>query len=255
MKLPALALAALVVAAPLARAQSAADHIAEGDKAHAALNATAALKHYEAAIAVDPTNAEALWKAARDAIDLGEAAGFQHNNATRDSLYKVAEQYATRAVQANPKLGATHFTLAKALGRAALTLGSRERVKYAGRVRSEALAALAIDSLDDGALHVMGVWNAEIMRLNSFARFLARNLLGGQVLGEASWASAQRYLERSVAIAPNRIVHHLDLGDVYADVGDKARAREQYQQVLALPATEFNDKDYQQQARDKLARL
>ncbi|MDE3053042.1 MAG: hypothetical protein KGJ70_04095 [Gemmatimonadota bacterium] len=255
MKVLAATLAALMcVGAPVA-AQTVATDIARGDSAHTALNATAALGDYEAAIKLDTANAEALWKAAREAVDLGEAAGFQHQDHARDSLYALAEQYATRAVQANPSEAVTHFTLAKALGRAALSKGGRAKVSYAKRVRAEALEALKLDSLDDGAWHVMGVWNAEIMRLNGFLRFFAKTLLGGQVFGEANWDSAQRDLEHAVALAPTRIVHHLDLGQVYLDRGDKAKADAQYQEVLKLPATEYNDKYYKQEAEQALAKL
>lgn len=246
---------ALLIAGTGARAQTASQDIARGDSAAAALHPAVALAHYQSAIALDSMNAEALWKAAREAVDLGEAAGFAQKNAARDSLYKLGEQYATRGVQANPNEAVTHFTLSKALGRAALAKGGREKVGYAKRVREEALTALKLDSLDDGAWHVMGVWNAEIMRLNGFMRFMAKNLLGGQVLGEANWNSAQRDLEHAVALQPNRIVHHLDLAQVYVDVGDKAKARVQYNLVLTLPATEYNDNNYKHEAEQALARL
>jgi hypothetical protein len=49
----------------LAQGQSAAEHIAIGDREHAALNAASALKHYEAALAVDPNNTDALIKAGK----------------------------------------------------------------------------------------------------------------------------------------------------------------------------------------------
>jgi tetratricopeptide (TPR) repeat protein len=249
------ALGALMIVGTGLKAQTAARDIAAGDSAHTALNAALALRHYEAAISLDSLNAEALWKASRDVVDLGEAAGFAGNDQTRDSLYRVGEQYATRAVQANPKSSMAHFAMARALGRAALAVGSRERIKYAKRVREQGLKAIELDSLNDGAWHVMGEWNAEIMRLNGFVRFLARNLLGGQVMGQASWDNAQHDLMRAVALRPDRIVHHLDLGQVYADVGKKDLAREQFNQVLSLPAVEYNDVNYQHQAQQALDRL
>src|SRR5205085_1169875 len=85
-------------------------------------------QHYQEAIRVDPNNAEALWKAAVQAVDLGE-----FNDAARDSMYRLGEQFARRAVQANPKSSMAHFSLAKSIGRRALSLGARERVKYAGQ--------------------------------------------------------------------------------------------------------------------------
>jgi uncharacterized protein HemY len=96
------------------------------------------------------------------------------------------------------------------------------------------------------------VWNAEVMRLSGFERVVARNLLGGRALGAASWPEAQRYLERAVALAPERIVHHLELGDVYRDRGNRVAARRAYETVLRLPATDYNDERYKAQAEAAL---
>ena len=233
-------------------AQSPAEHVALGDREHAAMNVSAALKHYEAAIAAEPTNYEALWKAAREAVDLGE---FEGSKDERGRLYASAEQYARRAVQANPSDAEGHFHLARALGRNALTMGTKDRIKYAGVVRSQALEALKLDPKHPGALHVMGVWNAEVMRLNGFSRMIAKNFLGGKVFGEASWKEAQRYMEESVAAEPNRLIHHLDLAKIYADMDNTAKAREQFELVVRGPATEYNDPRYQQDAEQRLRDL
>jgi hypothetical protein len=134
-------------------------------------------------------------------------------------------------------------------------MGTRDRIKYAGVVHDEALAALAHNPKHDGALHIMGVWNAEIMRLNSVTRLVAKTLLGGAVFGEASWDNAQRYLEQAVAADPNRIVHHLDLAQVYVDRDMKDRARAEYGWILKAPSTDSNDAGYKRQARDGLNKL
>jgi len=231
-------------------AQSAAEHIVLGDRDHTAMNAAGALAHYQAAIQVDANSAEALWRAAREAIDLGE-----FDDAKRDSLYRLGEQYARRAVQADPKSTMAHFSLAKAIGRRALSLGARERVKYAGEVRKEALEALSLDSTNAGALHVMGRWHANIMRLSGVSRFVAKNLLGGKVFNDANWKDAAGYLERAAAIEPDRVVHRLELASVYADTGNKAKAREQYQIAARLKPLEYNDRRYIQQAERALQEL
>ena len=67
----ALAIAALPAAVT---AQSAAEHIALGDRDHTAMNAPDALHHYEEAIKLEPKSYEALWKATREAVDVGEYA-------------------------------------------------------------------------------------------------------------------------------------------------------------------------------------
>ncbi len=250
MKMCSVIVAAMICASRVARPQDAAQHVALGDRDVAARNLRSALQHYTAAVAVDSNNVEALWKAANTAIDLGE-----FSDADRPRLYAEGERLARLAVQANPNAASAHYALAKALGRAALTKGTMERVKYATTVHDEATDALRLDSLHAGALHVLGVWNAEIMRLNGFARFAARNLLGGKVMGEASWDNAQHDLERAVALEPNRVVHRLDLAAVYADRGEKDRARAAYRDVLRLPDAEYNDRYYKQIAERRLQEL
>jgi tetratricopeptide (TPR) repeat protein len=250
----ALALAAMLatsVTAGRAGAQSAAEHIAIGDREHAAMNAPTALQHYQEAMRVDPKSYEAMWKASREAVDVGEYAP----QARRDSLYTLAEQYARHAVEANQNDAEGHFNLARALGRKALSLGKRDRVKYAGDVRTQALEALRFDPKHPGALHVMGMWNYNVMQLSGMTRFMAKTFLGGKVFDSANWGDAQRYMEESVAVDPVRLVHHLDLARVYAARGDKAKAREQYELTTRATRTEYNDRRYQAEAAEELSKL
>ena len=238
--------------ARLSYGQSAADHIAAGDRDHAARNAQGALAHYEAALALDSMNADALIKAAFEVVDLGE---FTENPEQRASLFRRGEHYARGAVAANPRDAEAHFQLARALGRTALSVGVGDRIKYATEVHDEALAALAIEAHHAGALHVMGMWNAEVMRLNGLSRLIAKRFLGGKVFDEANWDNAQRYLEQAVSADPNRIVHRLDLGGVYADRHETAKATEQLEWIARAPVTDYNDPNYKKAADRRLHEL
>jgi hypothetical protein len=90
----------MLLAASMAGAQTAADHIALGDKEYVAMNAPAALQHYEEAIKLDPKNYEALWKASRSDVDLGS---YEQNGEKRGldfrmpSCTRVAPSKPTRA--------------------------------------------------------------------------------------------------------------------------------------------------------------
>ena len=101
----------------------------------------------------------------------------------------------------------------------------------------------------------MGMWNAEVMRLNGFTRMMAKNFLGGKVFGSASWPEAKRYMEESVASEPDRIVHHVDLAGVYRDTGDKSRALAEYQTVMKLPNRDYNDRFYKGEADAAMRKL
>jgi hypothetical protein len=101
----------------------------------------------------------------------------------------------------------------------------------------------------------MGVWNAEVMRLNGFVRMIAKNLLGGKVFGEASWENAQKYLEEAAALEPGRITHKLDLAGVYADRDQKDKAKALYEWIATAPIVDYNDRNYKEEASRRLKDL
>lgn len=196
-------------------------------------------------------SAATLWKAALAAVDSGQFAPAERQ--TR--LYAEAARWADSAARLAPRDPDARVVKAIAAGRKALSLGPRDRVQYAVLVRSEVLAALAINPDHAGAHHVLGMWHAEILRLNPVARFAAKTLLGASVFGEADWAQAQRALERAVALEPDRITHRLDLAGVLADRGNVAGARTQYEWIARATPREYNDKTYQRLAAERLRAL
>jgi tetratricopeptide (TPR) repeat protein len=248
----ALVLGAFVLLTTTSRAQSPAEHVAMGDSLYAQFKPDEALPHYLAAIGADSASYEALWKAARSEVDLAET---ERDEGKRNRHSRAAELLARRAIRVNAQDAEAHFALARALGRRALSVGVRDRVKFATEVRATALEALRLNADHPGALHVMGVWNAEVMRLNGVSRFLAKNVLGGRVFGEASWARAVSYMERAVAVDPDRIVHRVDLGKIYLDIGDKAKARAQFEMAVKGRRIDYNDPAFKREAEAALAKL
>ncbi|MEO7503390.1 MAG: hypothetical protein ABIW94_12190 [Gemmatimonadaceae bacterium] len=242
----------LLAASSVVRAQSAEEQIRAGDRAYDAKDLTTALGLYGKAIAAEPKNYEALWKAARTSVDLGLPAS---TAAQRNALFSSGEQYARRAVAANQGDVEGHFVLAWVLGRTALSQSPRGRVKYGNEVRAHALECLRLKPAHAGCLHIMGMWNAEIMRLNSLVRLIARSVLGGKSFGSASWAEAVRYMEAAVAAEPRRVVHRLDMGEVYRDAGQKQKAREAFETGLSLPSSDYNDGRFKAEIRYHLDRL
>ena len=246
-------LAAMAFAAgPHAGAQTASERIALGDRAYADRQAKTALDQYRLALSLEPKNYEALCKASRTELDLAEGLDF---GPVRDSLLAGAQRHAETAIAVKPHDADGHFSLARVFGRRANGLGTMDRIRYAKTIRLEALEALKYDSLHSGALHVLGSWNAEVMRVNGVERAFAKKFLGAEVFNQASWDEAQRLLEKAVRLDPNRLVHHLDLGAVYADRGYKTRAREQYLFILAAPVREYNDPVFKKKAADRLKKL
>jgi len=246
--LMALAIAA-AVPLPLA-AQTAAEHTALGDSATDAIQPAVALRHFQAALALDSTNYEANWKAARAIADVakqieGNADSLKKR---RDSLYTVGRGFAERAIRAD-SLGADgHYALAMVLGRLSRTKGSKERVRYAKQIFDEARRAVALNPNHDGAHHVLGAWNAEVKRLSGIQRFFAKALFGGGFMSAANWDDAVQHLERAVSLNPQHIYHRLELAEVYADIGQYSKAREQLTVIPTLPIRDVLDAQYKEDA-------
>ena len=191
-----------------------------------------------------------LLQAAVAAIDSGQFAPADR----RTRLYAAGQRLADSAVRIAPRNATAHATRAIALGRTAQALGAKERTAYATEVRREVRTALALDPNNAPALHVLGMWHAEILRLNPVARLAAKTLLGGAAFAEADWGEAQRALERAVQLEPDRITHRLDLAGVLADRGDAAGAAAQYAWIARAPAREFNDAAYKRLAAERARR-
>ena len=231
-------------------AQNVKDHVDLGTSALQMHDLPTALAHYEAALAIDSMAYEPNWRAALVLLDEGEQIPDSVKSPERDSLYARAERFARRAVTAD-SLGADgHFALAAAVGQAALTLGKKERIRRARVIRDEAQRAIALDPRQDGAYHILGRWNAEIMRLSGLSRFFAKRLLGAGIFGEASWEGAISNMERAVQLDPGRLYHRLELAEIYVDRKRYDDARTQLRELEALPDREVMDSVYRRQAEE-----
>ena len=238
-----------IAAAPLA-AQSVHDHVGLGTAAMQVHDLPTAIAHYDAALALDSADYEANWRAAIALLDQGEQIPDSVKSPQRDSLYARAERLARRAVAADSMGADGHFALAASVGRASLTMGKKERIRRARVIRDEAMRAIELNPRHDGAYHILGRWNAEIMRLSGLSRFFAKRLLGAGIFGEASWEAAVSNMERAAALDPGRLYHRLELAEIYVDRKRYDDARAQLADLAALPDREIMDSVYRRRGAE-----
>ena len=238
-----------------ARLAAQGDQLAAGIRAEEARDLATARTEFGAVLRRDPRNYEACWRMALVLIDLAKQTPDRIKSPARDSLYVDAESYAHRAVAAKPDGAEGHFALANAVGRGALSKGTKERIRRAGVVRAEALRTIELDPHHDGAWHILGRWNAEIMRLPAIEKFFAKTFLGASVFSAASWEEAERDLRLAVQYAPTRIVHRFDLVEILISRQEWAAAKQQLDAVAALPNIDVSDTSYKRQARERMPRV
>jgi tetratricopeptide (TPR) repeat protein len=215
-----------------------------GIEAYLARNVELARLHYERALAIDSTEFEARWRLAEVLLDIGKQTPDSVKSPVRDSLYALAEREAQLAVLAAPDSANGYYVLSAAIGRASLTKSKKERVRRAGEIREDALRALEIEPDHDKATHIMGRWNAEIMRLSGIERFFAKTFLGGKIFSAASWDSAVVYMDRAVALSPANIYHRLSLAEILVDMKRYGEARGHLSVIPDLPLYDVMDPQY-----------
>jgi tetratricopeptide (TPR) repeat protein len=238
-----------------ARGQSAEELIQQGVQTQLERDPATALAHLRAALAMDSESYEANWRTAEVLMDIGKQTPDSVKSAERDSTYAEAERFARRAVAIDPEGADGHYALSAAIGRASLTKSKKERVRRAGEIRAEALRALEIDPSHDKSYHVLGRWNAEIMRLSGFDRFFAKTFLGGKIFKAAAWDSAVVYMDRAIALNPESVYHHLDLAEILIDRERYREARIHLNQVESLPVYDVMDPAYKERAASLLHRI
>jgi Flp pilus assembly protein TadD len=91
------------------------------------------------------------------------------------------------------------------------------------------------------------------MRLNRMLRFLARKLLGGDVLGQASWEKAEYNLRSAAELAPEDAVNHLELGMALRDLDRPEEARQAFQRAALTVPRRAADRRHIQRALTLLA--
>ncbi len=230
-------------------AQSPVDLIAKGDKARDAFNNEEALKWYRQAYAADTTHCEAIWKVSRTLIDIGEMADkeIQRKN------YYEGEVFARKAVAHCPQDANAHLALAIAVGRVALMEGGKKKVSLSKEVKYEAEKTLELDPNNDIAMHVLARWNREVANLSGVLKAFAKILYGG--LPPASNERAIELFKKAIALKPNYINHHLELGITYQELDQYELAKAEYEKVASLPVSVFNDPEHKKEAAERLAKV
>lgn len=118
-----------------------------------------------------------------------------------------------------------HYLLAVAIGIRLEHHGIRAKVQAAEEVRGLTEAALELDSSHGGAHFVLGRLHAATMRLGRVQRFVAQRLLGADLVGVASWESAEALFLDACRLEPDNATFHIELASLYIDTDREDRAR------------------------------
>jgi tetratricopeptide (TPR) repeat protein len=232
------------------RAAPADDLIAMGDAFYAKLQATEALKCYLPAEKLEPNNARLLKHISREYRHLmSDATSAQE----KLSLGSTAVNYARRAVAINPNDPEAQLAVAISCGELEPLQTNRQKFEAVRIIKDAVDKAIKLDPRNDLSWHVLGRWHEGLAEVNPVMRAMAQVAFGK--LPDSTHEEAATCFQRAIALNPNRLMHYIELGLVYAQMGRTDDARRSISTGLSMPNTEKDDPEIKRQGREVLAKL
>ena len=241
---------ALALASPGAGAESAEELIQKGDVCYDKLQAAEALKFYLPAEKLDSNNVRLLVRIARQ---------YRHvmSDATKVSekwqCGTTAVDYAERAVALAPNDPEAHLALAISYGKLVPLAETKQKIATLRLIKSAADKVIALDPNNDLAWQVLGRWYLGLADVGGMERAWARVAYGK--LPSATYQDAVRCFEKAISLNTNRLMHYIELGRTYAQMGKDADARKFIIQGLEMPETEKDDPETKKLGRQILKKL
>jgi len=241
---------ALALTSTAMGAESAEELIQKGDVFYDKLEAAEALKFYLPAEKLDSNNARLLVRIARQYRHLMSDAT---KTSEKKQLGASAVNYAQRAVALAPNDPETHLALAISYGKLLPIEETGQKIATSRLIKVASDKVIALDPNNDLAWQVLGRWYLGLAEIGGVKRALAQVKYGK--LPPAKYEDAVRCFEKAIALNPNRLMHFIELGRTYAQMGRDADARKFITKGLAMAETEYDDPETKNRGRQILKKL
>lgn len=229
---------------------SVAELVSQGDTHDVQFQPAEALSFYLPAEKMEPDNVPLLLRIARqyrhlmqDSEDLSE----------KLKLGGKAKDFAERAVKLAPENSEAHLSVAITHAKMVPILGTKERLEGSRHIKSSVDKALALDPREDKAWHILGCWHQRLAEIGSIKRALAAVVYGG--VPEASNEESVKCLKKAIELNPESLIHYIELGRTYAQMGQTAEARKFIEKGLAMPDVGKDDPEMKRMGRETLKNL
>lgn len=224
--------------------------LSQGDIYDKEFRPAEALKFYLPAEKQEPENVDVLLRIARQYRHL-----FADTESHDDKLKLGATglQYAERAVSLAPKDAETYLSVAISHVKMVPMLDSKEKMEASRQIKVCVDQALALDPEKDLAWHILGCWHQRLAGVGVMKRTLAVLVYGG--LPSATNEEAVKCFEKAIKLKSDRLIHYIELGRTYAQMGKTAEAQIFIKKGLAMPDVGKDDPDAKERGRQTLAEL
>ena len=222
--------------------------LAQGDRyAEQTFDNRKALESYQAALALDTTNYEVLWRISRAYVDIGEHQPAKSDQEKNDQLqtYEKSLEFANRAVTANPGGSMGYARRAIANGRIALFKGVWESLDLVKQTKADCEKAISLDPTNASAYYVLGRTHMKVSEKPKIIRW---------PLG-LSWANlddAVKNYEKAISLRPDFIMYRIDCARAYIELEEYGKARVHLDAIKTLPTLDEDDGQFRKEAQELL---
>lgn len=222
------------------------------DELQAAFKPEEALAEVLKVLQLDPNNHEALSKAARAHIDIGDMIPESVPNwqERRIEQFKTAEEYARKAVQADPSSTWGHFYVAASLGKSSALFPISKQIELSREIREAVEKAIATDPSNGFAYHIYGVWERKMAEIGKMKRAVA-TLLYWDTIPHGTLQKSLEYLKKAISLNSTVIASHLELAKTYIALQKWQLARQSLESVRKLPI-QYSDDHLHKKNAEKL---
>jgi tetratricopeptide (TPR) repeat protein len=221
----------------------------KGDVEFARMNYPAAEILYDSALARATDSATVLWRLARVYVCMADVSPHEE----KLDLYRQAETFALGCIRTDSMQSQGHTWRAAALGNIAMFEGSKTKVRLCNVIKQELERSIHLNPRDDIAYSILGSFYMALGNVSWIERRLAAIFLGS--LPEGGFAESEIALKRAIALAPNVIRHHFELGVLLMRQDRNHEALEQFQKVASLPVLLARDPRTRRSAAELIKKL
>jgi tetratricopeptide (TPR) repeat protein len=226
------------------------DLIAKGDAFDQRFDATEALQYYLPAEKLQPTNVHVLVCIARQYRYLLADAQTREEKLR---LGGIALDYAQKAAALAPENAEAQLSVAISYGKMLPFMDTKSQFQASPSIRAYAEKAIKLDPENDLAWHVLGRWHRTLSDVNMLKRTVASFMYGQ--LPKTTTEKAIGCFEKALEINPRRLMHYIELGRAYAQMGKTEEARRFIEKGLSMPNLEKDDPETKRRGRETLAKL
>lgn len=234
--------------------QSLEEYLDQGDKFYEQFNNEKALDAYKKADLAFPDSWQVLWRISRAYVDIAEhmPSSTSEQEDAQLGKFKLALDYANRAVKLAPNEAVTYLRRAIANGKIALFKGVFTVAGVVNQVKADCEKAL---SLGNGGDDIQGI--AHYVYARTHAKISekwkpARAVLG---LGWANLETALEHYQKAIKLKPNFMMFYFDYAKALIADDQNDKAKEFLKQAIACKNEDEDDAKLREEAKVLLKTL